>query len=290
MSPRTTAAPHHRSGRPVRVSLVLASAGVLVVGLATSATAQDPIYNPPRLVSLQLQAPNVTVIFRDNSEPDTAFFIELTERDNPTYARIDKTLPGTNAPGVGRTVTRSVNAGIKPGIAYCATVKALVHAEDPVLYDLEDAVTEPSNKVCANPTDAANPAGSPSNASLGTITGEAEPAAGTNRNFWLPYGNAGAEVKGAVIEVSTSGALSIRRPPENGTFSGFQCVQSGAVAGSTSGGFRCTGGTLKAGEKNQIPVLVKVGTAGQGAIHASIRAPGDTNPGDNNSTHTVRVK
>ncbi|MEV8531721.1 hypothetical protein [Streptomyces sp. NPDC051211] len=268
--------------RIIRWSVSAATACGLAAGLAPPAVAgEDPVIKAPTLLTLRLDAPTATVTFRDRSDPDVLHYITLTEKENPGYTKIVRQAPG-NVPGVGRVATRSVT-GIKPGVAYCATVAVEVAHPDPVLYDLEDPVSEPSNKVCAEPTDPAKPQSAPSDLSVGPITGEAKPVMGTNRTYWVQYTNRGAEVKGAVIEVWATGPLQLRRPPDSGTFSGFTCAAAGAA------GFRCTGGTVKTGEKGQIPFLAAVARTGSGTIHASITGAGDANTADNGSKLDIQA-
>ncbi|MGW7098760.1 hypothetical protein [Streptomyces sp. NPDC054838] len=99
----------------------------------------------------------------------------------------------------------------------------------------------------------------------------------------MSHANRGAEVKNAVIELWVTGPLTLRRPPESGTFSGFTCAASGPA------GFRCTGGTVMAAETNQIPYRATVARAGNGTIHASITGAGDAGTADNSSSFAVQA-
>lgn len=263
----------------------------LIAWPAVPAAADDYVPNPPTLKSLRLEGTNATVTFTDNTEPDLSFSITLTERDNPGYTTITRKLPGTTVPGVGRSVTRTASGAVKPGIAYCATVEAVVKYKDEPLnaIPLEDPSTGPSNKVCAQPTDTANPAGSPTDLSMDSISGPADVTVGAIPNYWVSYANSGPAVSAITIEVLTSGPLALRLAPPSGPFNGFQCAAVGPSGGST-GGFRCTGGTLKAGEKGRIPLLTSVTKKGFGAVHATISVAGDTNSGNNSATYTVQAQ
>ncbi|MEU6861963.1 hypothetical protein ABZ924_01600 [Streptomyces sp. NPDC046876] len=269
-----------RTRRALRLSLGIGMACGLAAATTApaSAAADDPIVKAPTLLSLRLDAPTAYLTFKDNSEPDILYTITLTEKDNPGYTKIVRQAPG-RVPGTGRVATRTAT-GIKPGLAYCATIRATVHYEDtvPNPYNLEDPVTPESNKVCADPVNASKPQSSPTDLSVGPITGEANPPSGTNRNYWVGYANKGADATGVVLEVWATGPMKLRRPPESGTFSGFTCAASGAS------GFRCTGGTVKPGDKGSIPFLISVTGTGNGTVHASISGSGDANTADNGAS------
>ncbi|MCY0949407.1 hypothetical protein [Streptomyces sp. H27-S2] len=238
----------------------------LAVGLATPAQSSQ-------LVSVRLDAPDVTVTFRDTDADDDSHVLILRPQGAGEVRRIR--LVG-EVPSVNRTVVKTVNAGIRPGVAYCAVVESHTRGGDGVISDFGSNYE--SNEVCSEPAGSAN---APSDVSIGAITGEASPPSGTNRNYWVAYSNSGADAKDVVIQVQASGSLSLRRAPESGTFNGFQCSATGTT------GYRCTGGTLAKGAKNQIPLLATVTRNGPGAIHATITAPGDPDPGNNSGTHTV---
>ncbi|WP_042800753.1 DUF11 domain-containing protein [Streptomyces sp. C] len=275
-------APAKRARRVLHVSAAGLACALAAV-TAPPAQAAEPVTGAPTLMSLRLDAPTAYLTFRDNSEPDISYTIVLTEKDNPGYTKIVRTAPG-GVPGTGRVATRSAD-GIKPGVAYCATIRATVHYEEsvPQPYELEDPVTPESNKVCADPVDASKPGSAPTDLSVGPITGEANPPSGTNRNYWVGYSNKGATATGVVLEVWATGPMTLRRPPAAGTFSGFTCAPSGAS------GFRCTGGTVKAGEKNQIPLLITVTNAGNGTVHASITGARDANTADNGASFAFQA-
>ncbi|MCX4694944.1 hypothetical protein [Streptomyces sp. NBC_01408] len=239
----------------------------MAIGLATPASASS-------IVSLQLDAPNVTVTFQDTEPRDSSNTLIL--RPTGPGGTVRKVALAGEIPSVNRTLVKTLNAGITPGIGYCAVVEVGTRAEEGIAGKF--GTRYQTSEVCAEPAGSAN---APADVSIGGITGEANPPTGTNRNYWVSYSNAGAEAKGVVIQVQTSGSLSVRRAPESGTFNGFQCSATGST------GYRCTGGTLAKGAKNQIPVLATITKAGPGAIHATITAEGDTNPGNNANTHSV---
>ncbi|WP_412079109.1 hypothetical protein ACLF6K_37950 [Streptomyces xanthophaeus] len=251
-----------------RASVGIGMACGMALGLATPASAVGPL-----LVSVQLDAPEITVTFRDTDPDDESFTLDAIPWGTTDPPRRNIPL-SREIPNVNRTAVRTVNAGIKAGVPYCVSVVS--HTKDILLEQYPSHYR--SNTICVHPTGSA---GAPADVSIGGITGEANPPSGTNRNYWVSYSNAGADAKGVVIQVQTSGSLSVRRPPESGTFNGFQCSATGTT------GYRCTGGTLAKGAKNQIPVLAAVTRNGPGAIHATITAEGDTNPGNNANTHSV---
>ncbi|GLX16760.1 hypothetical protein Slala02_12030 [Streptomyces lavendulae subsp. lavendulae] len=239
----------------------------LAVGLATPSSASA-------LLSLKLDAPYVTVSFRDTEARDQSNTLILRPQGGGVEVR--RIALAGEVPSVNRTVVKTLNAGISPGVAYCATVEVGTRAEEGVTGRF--GIRYETSPVCAQPGD--SPTAAPDLA-IGAITGEANPPAGTNRNYWISYSNSGGDVQGAVIEVVASGSLALRRAPESGTFNGFQCAATGTT------GFRCTGGNLPKGTKNQIPLLATVTSAGPGAVHATISAPGDDNPVNNASTEGV---
>ncbi|UQW99878.1 DUF11 domain-containing protein [Streptomyces sp. RerS4] len=221
-------------------------------------------------MSVQLDAPDVTVTFRDTDPDDSRHILVLRPKDGTGETR--RVEVAGEVPSVNRTVVKTVNAGIRAGVAYCAVINTGTRGSE----DVGGAfgTNYNSNEVCSEPAGSAN---APSDVAIGSITGEENPPAGTNRNYWIGYSNPGADATGVTITVQTSGTVTVRRPPESGTFNGFQCS-----GGST--GYTCTGGNLPKGTKNQIPVLATITRAGPGAIHATITAEGDPNPGNNRST------
>ncbi|MFF5444065.1 hypothetical protein [Streptomyces sp. NPDC012888] len=246
-----------------RTSIGGAASLGLVLTLASPAPAAQ-------LISLELDAPNVTVTFRDTDPGDVSHEIVLTPQGpGATVRKVPLSGP---VPGVNRTSVRMVNAGITPGIKYCARVSTVENNADNVF-----SARYESNEVCAEPKDSPT---APGDVSVVSIQGEANPPAGTNRNYWIHYTNTGADVKGVTMDVQLSGSLTLRRPPESGTFIGFQCSAAGS-------GFRCTGGTLPKGAKGQLPVLVSVKGPGPGAVHATVGVAGDPVPGNNAQTFTV---
>ncbi|MFD9333985.1 hypothetical protein ACFWBF_06150 [Streptomyces sp. NPDC060028] len=235
----------------------------MAIGLASPASAAS-------LVSVVLDAPYATVTFRDTDTRDQSHTLILTPQNAGGESR--RIVVAGEVPSVNRTVVKMVNAGIRPGVAYCAVVETAVKGEDGILGSFGTTTT--SNKVCSEGAGSAN---APTDVSIGSIEGEASPQAGTNRNYWVSYANSGADAKGVTVDVQTSGSITMRRPPESGTFHGMQCAASGT-------GFHCTGGTIPKGAKGQIPLLATVKNAGPGAIHATISVAGDPNPGNNSQT------
>ncbi|RSS61229.1 DUF11 domain-containing protein [Streptomyces sp. WAC06614] len=244
----------------VRASMAGGMACGLAVGLATPASSTA-------LISLQLDAPDVTVSFRDTETRDGSHWVVLTPQGGGGSTR--RVQVAGQVPSVNRTVVRTVNAGIRPDTGYCAVIETVIPPEEGPMGAF--GTTMESNKVCAEPASSPSAA---TDVSITTIEGEANPPVGTNRNYWVYFTNAGAEAKNVTVDVQTSGSLTMRRPPESGTFNGLQCAASGS-------GFHCTGGTLPKGVKGQIPLLAMVKSQGPGAVHASISVAGDTVPGNN---------
>ncbi|MER6994216.1 hypothetical protein [Streptomyces sp. NPDC000410] len=262
-----------------------ATACGLTAGLATPAAGGE-IVAPPRLQNLRLDPPTAYLTFQDNSDAEQVYFAVLRERDNPDVEVKGNLQPTTPVPGVGRVVTRTYSGTVKPGVAYCATVEGLAKIESATGVDA-GKFTGPSNSVCADP---AKPA---TDLALDRIEGDEDLMVGWTRNYWVYYSNKGPAIDGkAVITAAVSGPLVIRKLPENTTFNGFTCTATAASGGAT-GGFRCTGGSLKQGESGKIPVLVKVAKPGIGAVHTSIGVSGgaaDKNQGNNLSTLNVRAQ
>ncbi|MFD3762304.1 hypothetical protein [Streptomyces sp. NPDC058622] len=247
-----------------RTSVGTAMACGLAIGLATPASA-----GPARLTSVQLDAPDVTVSFRDTDPEDASHTLVLRPQGPGETRRV---AVAGEVPGVNRTVVKTVNAGIRADLAYCAVIETRTKPGEGIAGKF--SVIEISNEVCSK---GAGSADAPSDVSIGSVTGEANPAAGTNRNYWISYRNAGADAKDVTVTVQTSGSVTMRRAPESGTFNGMQCAAAGT-------GFRCTGGTLAKGASGQVPLLATVKSAGPGAIHATITATGDPNTGNNAQT------
>ncbi|MGW6858358.1 hypothetical protein [Streptomyces xanthophaeus] len=284
-------------GRVLRLSLGAGMVCGLVAGPAPPAQAGGR-FEPPTLLSLKLDAPTAYVTLRDNVGPgtggtDIGVLITLTQKDAPTPTSVRASSAGV--PERGRVVTRTVT-GIKPDATYCAVAQSHVRRDVDNVTDLNDQVagllnghTSYSNQVCAGPGGSADESGSATaDVAVRAVTGDATGPVGGTRNYWVQYANESqTPARGLVIEAQTSGALGVRNPPASGTFNGFTCTAV-AAGGAATGGFRCTGGSLKAGEKGQIPVLAKVTTAGTGTVHVSISAEGDPVPGNNGQTFTMQ--
>lgn len=249
----------------------------LALGLASPPAQADGA----DLLRLELDAPNVTVAFRDLTAYTVRQSLILTPQNQRGGTVLTVNWEGTLVPGEGRVLTKTVNARILPGIGYCGVIETAADSNQGTT-DKDDSpivVKYKSNQICAQPS--GKPGGNPADVSVGSIDGEAAPPPNTNRNYWINYANRGTtEAKGVTIQVQATGRMSMRRPPDSGTFNGFQCAASGS-------GFTCTGGTLPAGAKGQIPFLGRVTGAGPGAIHVTISAPGEANPTNNAQTLTI---
>ncbi|MFD8021810.1 hypothetical protein ACFXJO_24195 [Streptomyces lavendulae] len=270
-----------------------AATGVLTCGLAVG-YAGSPAQAAPgaQLLRLELTAPRVTVAYQDLTGNAVKHSLVLTPPPGSGARPRTVTWEGSKVPTRGRVLTQTLDAGIRPDTAYCGVIESVLSTAktqntDPVDQDVQEelgtdpgpvVVTTKSNQICTGPAGAA---GNPADVSVGSIDGEAAPPPGTNRNYWINYANRGTtEAKDVTIQVQATGTMSMRRPPDSGTFNGFQCSASGS-------GYRCTGGTLPAGAKGQIPFLGRIASAGPGAIHVTISAPGESDPTNNAQTLTI---
>ncbi|MFJ3879978.1 hypothetical protein ACIPW5_21300 [Streptomyces sp. NPDC090077] len=230
------------------------------------------------LLRLELDAPEITVAFRDQTSWAVRHSLILTPQSNNGGKVLVVTWDGASVPGEGRVLTDTVNAHILPGIDYCGVIETILSSQKGTTREDDSPVVNKytSNQICTKASK--EPGSNPADVSVGSIDGEAAPPPGTNRNYWIHYANNGTtEAKDVTLQVQATGTMTMRRPPDSGTFHGFQCAASGS-------GYRCTGGTLPAGAKGQIPFLGRVTTAGPGAIHVTIGAPGETNPTNNAQT------
>ncbi|MFF4580311.1 hypothetical protein [Streptomyces sp. NPDC001389] len=125
----------------------------LAVGLATPSSAMS------RLVSLKLNAPYVTVSFLDTEPHDRSNVLVLRPQGGGETLRV---ILADEIPGVGKTVVRRLDAGIRPDTAYCAAVEvATPAAQEPSALPSEPptALPEPdgvgtvyeTGTVCADP-------------------------------------------------------------------------------------------------------------------------------------------
>lgn len=250
----------------------------LALGLASPPAQAAPV---AELLRLELAAPSITVAFRDLTPYAVRHSLILTPQGTGGGKVLSVNWEGALVPGMGRVLTKTLDAKILPGIAYCGLIESVLSSQKGTTKEDDSPVvtTYKSNQICAKPS--GTPGGNPADVSVGSIDGEAAPPPGTNRNYWINYANRGTtEAKDVTIQVQATGTMSMRRPPDSGTFNGFQCSASGS-------GYRCTGGTLPAGAKGQIPFLGRVASAGPGAIHVTISAPGEANPTDNAQTLTI---
>ncbi|MEU8779577.1 hypothetical protein [Streptomyces sp. NPDC048606] len=297
---------HGARRRETRIFCGAGLACVLVAALASPGHAAVG-YTAPNLLGLTLSPPDAIVTFRDNVKPnsdgegtDGAVGVTISERANPAVS-VTKFVPGV--PGTGKVVTRSVRVPIKPNTAYCAQVKSAILVDGRYTEH-----TAPSNTVCAGgrPGEGTE-SGTASlpdeggvvitdegafstDVSLRGVTGEATAPVGSTRNYWVRYTNEGrVAAENLTLVVQTSGALGIRRPPDSGAFNGFTCAALGASGGATAG-YRCTGGSLKAGQSAEIPVLAKVAGPGAGTIHVSIDYPNDPIKSNNSTTFSVQAQ
>ncbi|MEV7545628.1 hypothetical protein [Streptomyces sp. NPDC089915] len=95
----------------------------LAVGLATPSSAAS------KLLSLKLDAPYVTVSFLDSEPHDKSNVLVLRPQDGGETLRV---VLSDEVPGVGKTVVKRLDAGIRPHMRYCAAVEvAVLSAEVP---------------------------------------------------------------------------------------------------------------------------------------------------------------
>ncbi|MFH7599733.1 hypothetical protein WDV06_32230 [Streptomyces racemochromogenes] len=125
----------------------------LAVGLATPSSAAS------RLLSLKLDAPYVTVSFLDTEAHDKSNVLVLRPEGGGETVRV---ILADEIPGVGTTVVKRLDAGIRPGTRYCGAVEvALPAAQEPTAppSELPTALPEPDDvgtiyetgSVCAGP-------------------------------------------------------------------------------------------------------------------------------------------
>ncbi|MGE7389723.1 hypothetical protein ACQKM2_30030 [Streptomyces sp. NPDC004126] len=253
-----------------RVAVASGTACGLALALAApaapAAAAPRPVPQGARILGLELKAPNLTITFQDLNPDSVSHKLLLKPQGREREYEL-------GVPGEGRVLTQTFDAGLLPGTGYCATIRTRSRygRVNPIYYEYW------SEEKCAQPSGSAQ---NPSDVSVGSIEGDAAPPPGSTRNYWINYYNKGAEAKDITIEVQPTGTMTMRKPPDSGTFSGFQCAAAGA-------GYRCTGGSLPNGGKAQIPFLGRVTTAGPGAIHVTISVAGDSNSTNNQQTLTT---
>ncbi|MEU3405957.1 hypothetical protein [Streptomyces sp. NPDC006670] len=126
----------------------------LAVGLATPSSAAS------KLLSLKLNAPYVTVSFLDTEPHDKSNVLVLRPEGGGETLRV---ILSDEVPGVGKTVVKKLDAGIRPGTRYCAAVEvAVLKAQEPTELptDFPTALPEPDDvgtiyetgTVCADPS------------------------------------------------------------------------------------------------------------------------------------------
>ncbi|MEU8437243.1 hypothetical protein AB0F18_30975 [Streptomyces sp. NPDC029216] len=137
-----------------RTSVGTAVACGLAVGLATPSSAAS------KLLSLKLDAPYVTVSFLDTEPHDKSNVLVLRPQGGGETLRV---ILSDEIPGVGKTVVKRVDAGIRPGTGYCAAVEvATLTAEVPTELPSEFPTEPPepddvgtiyeTGTVCADPS------------------------------------------------------------------------------------------------------------------------------------------
>lgn len=126
----------------------------LAVGLATPSSAAS------KLLSLKLNAPYVTVSFLDTEPHDKSNVLVLRPEGGGETLRV---ILSDEVPGVGKTVVKKLDAGIRPGTRYCGAVEvAVLKAQEPTELptDFPTALPEPDDvgtiyetgTVCADPS------------------------------------------------------------------------------------------------------------------------------------------
>jgi hypothetical protein len=246
-----------------RVAGALLVAGLLVgAGLPAHTAHAGQDLGRPELLSIRLDAPTLSVTFRDNASGEEQFQVYAVPRDRSmpeSQGRAIGYIPGV--PGEGRVATRSIN-GILPGIGYCVKIGA---EAEPSRFEFD--FSGYSNLVCADPP------GPPSAPDLTVSKVEVvnQPSR-SSHSYAVTIRNDGADAKGtAELLISTTGALTRTNTvlPEKG----FTCTAVGPE-GTATGSFRCTGGTLKQGESARIAFFARGTRAGLGYVHATVSVAG----------------
>lgn len=274
-----------------RLAAVALAATALALGISSGANADGEV-GAPQLQSLRLEAPDAYITFKDNSAIETHFSVTLRERDNPDRVVISAdVLP---APGEGRVVTRSVR-GIAPGVPLCATVRAMVWGENifnprdnPPARPIE-AESAPSNSICIDPNVR------PPDLALEKIGGQEERdwvvVARQAPAYLVIFRNDGADATGTVtVDIATSGVATLGEQiavvRQGWEAAGFAC-STRQPAGAETAALRCTGGSLKQGERINPAVIVRFTGQGYGYIHAAVSVNGDPVEADTSDNLTV---
>jgi hypothetical protein len=114
--------------------------------------------------------------------------------------------------------------------------------------------------------------------------------------YLIALRNEGADADGTiVVDIQTSGVATIGEQPavvrQGWESADFTCGPT-PVSGGANAGLRCTGGSLKAGQRTNPGVAVQFTRAGYGYIHVSVSLQGgqtDTDPDNNDITLPIRI-
>jgi hypothetical protein len=255
------------------VSLVIGAG--LVVGPGAAPAAAERLTTPD-LLSFQFDGQNGYVTFRDNTEDEEWYYVELTEMEDDfatrLYAKHDPVI------GSGHVVSWSfTNDGMKPDVAYCAAVYATPHRGSPGGL-LDDNASDNSNKICHRPS-APKP-----DLVIENIRGREESQVTPGVAYLVLFRNEGADANGTVVvDIATSGVAKIAadqnivRP--GWASMGFTCGFRTASGGANSL-YRCRGGSLKQGQSVDPAIIVALTRPGFGAIHVSLSVSGSTAEAD----------
>ncbi|HEX5166146.1 MAG TPA: hypothetical protein VFV93_12170 [Thermomicrobiales bacterium] len=280
----------------VRLAAAALVATWLAAGIGAGVANADDDVGAPEVQGLRLEAPVAYVTFKDNASGETSFLIILSERNDPN--RVSAVWSTGGVPGVGRVATRQVD-GIRPGVAYCVVVQAFRSADGlEVLTDLSGLPgtghSRESNAVCTDPDVR------PPDLAMERIGGREErdwaTVAGQAPAYLVAFRNDGADARGTVtVDIATSGVASlgdqIAVARQGWEAAGFTCA-SRRTTGAETAALRCTGGSLKQGERVNSAVIVRFTGPGYGYIHASISVsdgPVETDTSDNLAVLGVRV-
>jgi hypothetical protein len=294
----------HSTRRPRRRALeatiicVLVASGS-VVGHAGHPASADPEdfgglnwLRQPGADSLRVEGSEALVTFTDYSDEDNGYGIRVYERSDPSRSVVGDPRDGVEVgavPGTRRSATRTVGP-VPEGVALCAQVQARLFRIEaplgPIAPQVENKSSGWSNEVCADPADPA------SDVALQNIRGNASPQAAQSPAYLIVVDNpGGADAKGVVVDVSTSGVATLgdqAAVAAGWTANGFNCAPGAASGGQTSA-LRCTGGNVKKGGSVNPAVIVRFTGPGLGAIHAQVSGAGDTTPGNNGTALNLQA-
>jgi hypothetical protein len=239
----------------------------------------------PQLKSVRVDGTELFFTFVLPSNEDVGgVWLTVRERDNPDHVILDgQGVSLFPLPPPYREISRQAG-GMPPDVPVCAT---LVAWNDPSI-GIKDPHSPPSNSLCTDPAKTAKQ----TDLALQNIRGNIDPKANQSPAYLVEFRNAGgADVTGAVVDVSTSGVAKLA---DQGAVlggwaaNGFSCAPRGPSGGETAA-LHCTGGNLKKGEQTDPAVIVSFTGPGFGAIHAQISGAGDTNSGNNGTALNVNV-